>query len=356
MHDIHIAVFVLLFLPENPRGGLLLLPSSLPSSPLLIGSTYYTGATYQFSNGGILWSYSLVDNSYTILHYFNSTHVNDGANPSSPPIEVNGKLYGVTYNGGFYGKGILYSFVLATRTIQVLYSFGSPNITNPNSDVPAFDGGFPIASPVYNTLDFYFYGVCYGGSNNYAGTIYRFKLAEGNISAIYRQLYQFLDNPNNPEIDGTQPSGSIVFNPEQTMLYGVTTFSLKYGCVVYSWSESTGYNIIHNFAQTGIWSGSGALLYHSGYLYGMMTNGGAYDLGGIYRVNATGDEYVLLREFTPTSGGAGDGGLVWDDSNNDYIMAYGITNQYGANQAGTIFRINTSKQRLLPLFGQQTFV
>ncbi|HYV95433.1 MAG TPA: choice-of-anchor tandem repeat GloVer-containing protein [Chitinophagales bacterium] len=80
------------------------------------GSLSYSGAIYRFDP---------TDNSFTELHAFNTI---DGAIPNGGLIQAsNGKLYGMTHNGGTYGYGVIYSFDPAMNSFEKFYDFNGSN-------------------------------------------------------------------------------------------------------------------------------------------------------------------------------------------------------------------------------------
>ncbi|GEM_PF-3235687 len=104
--------------------------------------------------GGVLYEYELTTNTYTILKRFthnSSTDVwPDGCCPEAELIEgSNGKLYGVTGNGGepryTNDDGVLFSYDLTTHTFNRLYCFpesGAPGKWPNSKLIEASNGKF----------------------------------------------------------------------------------------------------------------------------------------------------------------------------------------------------------------------
>jgi hypothetical protein len=97
------------------------------SSGILIGTA---GAYDDGVNPyGVLYSFDLTNNTPTVLHYFDSIN---GMDPTINFIEgIDGKIYGATAVGGpsnginNLGAGVLYSYDLSTNNYSVLYYLDS---------------------------------------------------------------------------------------------------------------------------------------------------------------------------------------------------------------------------------------
>jgi len=109
--------------------------------------------------------------------------------------------------------------------------------------------------------------------------------------------------------------------------------------------SGTNYSLIHNF-NYGYTDGYGPYytkfiqdIFDGNILYGMTQQGGKFDGGTIFRMDKSGSGYVLLHEFRTNSNMEGCyplAGLTQFGS-----VLYGTTNNGGLNYYGTIFRINT---------------
>src|SRR5688500_8262389 len=132
----------------NPQGSLLKVENGK-----LFGTTINGGSNGQ----GVLFSYDISLNAFQKLKDFNAA---EGANPASNLTQgINGKLYGSTGAGGLYSVGLVYSFDISTTAYNKLHHFGHPN------------GIFAFAS-VTKADDGKLYGVTrQGGAANW-GVIY----------------------------------------------------------------------------------------------------------------------------------------------------------------------------------------
>jgi uncharacterized repeat protein (TIGR03803 family) len=99
----------------------------LATNGLLYGLTTVGGS----KNDGVLFSYNVSMNSYNIVLNFDSIN---GAEPTASDVieDTNNKiLYGMTYYGGKYNKGVIFSYNLITNKDSVLLNFDGTNGSNP---------------------------------------------------------------------------------------------------------------------------------------------------------------------------------------------------------------------------------
>ena len=99
----------------NPTGSLIL------SGSTLYGMTY-TGGTYGYGN---IFSEPLAGGTPTTLFSFDGT--SHGANPQGSLILSGSTLYGMTHGGGTNGLGTIFSEPLAGGTPTALFSFDGAN-------------------------------------------------------------------------------------------------------------------------------------------------------------------------------------------------------------------------------------
>src|SRR5665213_182948 len=85
----------------------------------LYGMTY-DGGLY---NKGTIFSFDINTNTFTRLYSFGGF---DGTNPMGSVVEAdNGKLYGMTSRGGALGYGAVFSFDISTNTYTTIFNFSS---------------------------------------------------------------------------------------------------------------------------------------------------------------------------------------------------------------------------------------
>jgi uncharacterized repeat protein (TIGR03803 family) len=105
---------------------------------------------------GVLYSFDLSNNTPTVLHYFDSIN---GMDPTINFIEGNdGKIYGTTAIGGpsnginNWGEGVLYSYDLSSNTYTVLYYLDSiSNGSNNQSGILQSSDGLLYFATFHNS-------------------------------------------------------------------------------------------------------------------------------------------------------------------------------------------------------------
>jgi uncharacterized repeat protein (TIGR03803 family) len=124
-----------------------------------------------------------------------------------------------------------------------------------------------------------------------------------------------------------------------TNLYGMTVDA--YGVVFRVSTNGGAYTNLHYF-NTRATNGSepyGSLTLANGALYGTTFIGGASNRGTIFRMNTGGGGYTNLHNF---AAGAADGANPMGDLTLSGTNFYGMTQQGGSNNLGTVFRMNTN--------------
>jgi uncharacterized repeat protein (TIGR03803 family) len=140
--------------------------------------------------------------------------------------------------------------------------------------------------------------------------------------------------------DGSQPFGSLTL--DGSMLYGMTLYggSANLGTVFKMNKNGTGFVSLRQFAGTGSGDGSyphGTLTVSGPTIYGMTENGGSADYGTVFKINTDGTGFTLLRQF---AGGVNDGGYPYGSLTVSGSTIYGMTRFGGDTDLGTIFKMN----------------
>lgn len=189
-------------------------------------------------------------------------------------IEVDGKLYGTSAQGGDYGYGTIFSFDPETETFTILKSFNNN------------EGETPVAALSYYNNKLYSVA-SYGGANN-SGSLFSINLDGSG----YTQLYDFTNAE--PQVDDL-----VIVNDK---FYGTAAAggTNNLGQIFSINPDGTGYTTLHSFAG-GLsdgdtpWSG---LTYANNKLYGNTHDGGTNDKGVIFSIDLDGTDYAVIAHFS----------------------------------------------------------
>jgi uncharacterized repeat protein (TIGR03803 family) len=318
------------------------------------GTTWYGDTSTDL---GTVWQATL-SGDVNVLYTFKPNRSGKYVNGSYPVVGfvagTDGKLYGVTLEGGTQNSGVFYSMTTG-GSLQVLYNFCSL------SGCP--DQAIPIVL---------------GGDGNFYGLTAKlvFKLTpEGEWS----QIYNFPSSEQGVElIAGTDGNlygvaETLPFQDEKASVFrlttdgvytalhtfpkldrvGALTQSLRgtlYG--VFCCGTNTGifqinpagkYKVLQKTAQ-GTFPPSLLVKGSDGHLYGLITNGSSYP-GYVFAISAKG-KTIFSEEFNCTSDGCDPLSLIEANDRNFYgLTAVGGTVQQGDNPNGTIFKVATGKRR-----------
>jgi uncharacterized repeat protein (TIGR03803 family) len=135
------------------------------------GKMYFTAMTG--ANSSTLCEYDPVGNTVTELKAFaGTTNPTEGNNVKSLPIELNGKLYGVSAFGGTNNRGVIWEYNYNTSTFTSLYQRASADGYGDQTRMMAASNGK-------------IYGVSTSGGANNAGTIYEFNPTGNILTVVY---------------------------------------------------------------------------------------------------------------------------------------------------------------------------
>lgn len=248
---------------------------------------------------------------------------------------ADGSLFGITYGSGTVGSNSVTNVTLSPITLSVLHSFAGNNT----------DGGGPTGSLIQGT-DGNFYGLTQQGGANNAGTV--FKIDSSGVESV---LYSFSFST----AEGNTPNGSLIQGTDGKF-YGMTQQGgLQYSGTVFKITPNGAKTTLYSFLNTNTDGGrpTGNLIQGTnGVFYGMTQQGGPNNVGTVFQITSDGEEIPLhLFIGGPTDGSGPTGSLIQDTDGNFYGMTY----QGGANDAGTVFKINPDGvETLLHSFGKST--
>lgn len=351
----------------------------LASNGFLYGTTHGGG----ISNAGTIFRIDQAGSNYAVIKNFSGA-TNDAAGPAGTLMQASdGRLYGTTASGGAYNLGTVFSIYPDGSGFTVLKSFAGG----------AGDGANPGSTLTQGTNDQLF-GTTYSGGTSNLGTVFTIDL-DGNNSRV---LHSF----SGGVIDGSRPARSLLL-AENGLLYGATAQggSSNVGTLYQIGQDGGGYSLITSFTGGNPTGYIGAGLVYlmqatNGFIYGTTENAGSYTNGTLFRFSPDGSGYTILKQFGSTASDgaepmgtllqASDGALYgvarsggWidvdetthgtafriDQDGNDYTVIwhfsgtggdgtwpegpvvegtngslYGVTQEGGAYDQGTIFKVN----------------
>jgi len=163
------------------------------------------------------------------------------------------------------------------------------------------------------------------------------------VSSAPAQVYNILHNFGSQYRDGYAPLTDLTLS--SNTLYGTTASggTNGNGTIFKINTDGSGYRILLSLTNSFVPEGGMVLIGNT--LYGTMYTGGSAANGSIYRINTDGTGFTELHSFSATvpaiMGTNYDGNRPQGDLATDGNTLYGTAQYGGANNNGTIFKINT---------------
>jgi len=274
---------------------------------------------------------------FSTLHSFCSTEIVsvcvDGDQPEgSVVLDSAGLVYGLTYNGGPNGYGLLYKISTA-NVLTSVYPFCAMS--------GCIDGQRPDGRLLSDGKG-NFYGVTYyGGANGY-GSVFRVNVATKRLTTLYS--FCRLTGCS----DGAYPRGGLVFDKAGN-LYGVTTYGggATNNGALFKIAPNRAYNVLRRFCTLslcpdGARPNGGLAINAAGVIYGTTSAGGnSSGRGVLFRYDTVKKAYGVTYSFCAQpscndgANPAVDAGVVIDKLGN----LYGTTIYGGKSNQGIVYKV-----------------
>ncbi len=300
-----------------------------PNGRLLLaddGKMYGLAAKGGALGDGTLFSFDPSTSEFEKLHDFDDS--NTGRTPLGSLIQsTNGKLYGLTNNGGINGKGVIFEFDISTGTCTKLHDFdGANNGSNPLEDL-------------LETAPNVFYGLTSTGGVYNDGVLFEYDVSSG----IFTKHYDLNNN-------GSGPRGSLM-QASNGKLYGLTydggvggngtVFSFDTSILTFSYEASFAYAVNCSKPYGTLVEGS------SGKLYGTTSIGGDNNDGTIFEFDMASQIITKTHNFEDSIGRFAVSNLLQIDScfapcipsftnSNDNLICSGDTTILSVSNTSTL--------------------
>lgn len=249
----------------------------------LYGTTFAGGGGSGISNTGTVYKVSTAGGERVVYQF--KGEQNDGRNPTTPLVDVNGSLYGTTESSEYTDDGTVFSVTTSGRE-RLVYRFNY-----------SVDGGGPqgliaVKNALYGTMKFGSLGKnCGPPSNPGCGTVFVVE-TNGKEHVVYTFGHA---------LSGRYPSGPPVYLNGR--LYGTTEGGGKYGFgTIFAVTTAGKERVVYNFKGAPDGRDPHEIIAVNGVLYGTSEYGGAHNLGTVFRVMTTGQERVLYSFRGPGDG------------------------------------------------------
>ena len=310
---------------NSPDGAVPLAAMIMDKAGNLYGTTNIGGAFP--SPGGTVFKLDSSGNE-TVLYSF--TGGSDGCRPQTPLImDTAGNLYGTTTACGAY-PSLGTMFKLDTSgTVTVLHNFTCSDGASGSGLIMDLAGNL--------------YGTTPGNSGNGCGFGTVFKL---DTSGNYTVLHSY------SIVDGGAPTAGLIMDLTGN-LYGTTTGDgVGFGTVFKVDTLGNNYTVLHSFGgPDGANPQTPLIMHRAGNLYGTTAGGGASFAGTVFKLDTSGNNYMVLHSFsnvgTGAAGSAGPSALIMDQAGNLYGTtgvggSFLICSPTSTLGCGTAFKLDTS--------------
>ena len=319
----------------------------------------YLGSIIEYSPGG----------GVSILRAFQNQNKEGFSSRGGLLLASDGKLYGMTDEGGLWNYGVIFSLDPVTATYKKLIDFNGLNGKYPSSNrlIEGQDGNFYGTTPYGGTeglgvlfsidprsgvftkikdfslstggspygglvevADGKFYGTCFQGGSLGYGTIFSYD----PLGSRYEKKRDF------DFVDGAQPyADNSLIQAADGKLYGMTLLGGSAGWgVLYSFDpRSSVYTKLKDFNEKDGNFPYGKLCQAAdGLLWGNTYYGGKFDAGVIFTFDPVSRVYTVVKDLN-TNDGTNPAGSLMEASDG---KLYGLSKTGGTADRGVIFSID----------------
>jgi uncharacterized repeat protein (TIGR03803 family) len=294
---------------------------SAPRGVLVEGTN---GMLYGLGSGGaggngMLFSLDTTSFTFTNLQNLTNNSSTVGGAPFGSVIQAtNGKLYGLTQNGGITGGGVLFEYDISGATYTKKVDLNSSNGVYPNGHLIQAGNG-----------KLYGLAVAGGTTNSHVGVLFEYD----RTTSTYTKKIELTST------NGSLPNNSLV-QASNGKLYGLTTAGGTAGLGAlfeYDYSTNTYTKKVDLTAANGSVPYGALVQASNGKLYGLTKQGGSSGLGTLFEYDFTANTYSKKVDLTAANGYSAWGSLVQANG-----KLYGMTQLGGANGQGAIFEYDFS--------------
>ncbi|HVT79346.1 MAG TPA: choice-of-anchor tandem repeat GloVer-containing protein [Phycisphaerae bacterium] len=237
----------------------------------------------------------------------------------SPSQDV---LYGTAYGGGSHHDGVIYRYIVPTKSYHTLYSFRD-----------AEDGAFPEGGLVYGGDGFY--GTTAAGGANGIGTIFKYDPVAGTLTA--RASFDATGG-------GATGATELILDGNGNIFGAGSGGPEGRGTIFEVFASSNSITTLATFDSNLGQDPLGKLVMDShGNLYGLTSFGGTGDAGTVFKYDvSTG---ILTTIYSATAATTPAPGLVMDADDNLYFASRGDQND---RNWGAIYELSPADAPLQP--------
>jgi uncharacterized repeat protein (TIGR03803 family) len=283
------------------------------------GALYGMTAADGSGEFGTVFKLNADGTGFRLLHSFDGATT--GGYPHSPLIlGTDGALYGTARDGGSSDDGTVFKLNPDGTGFSVLLNLESPTT-----------GAHPMAG-LLQGRDGALYGTAFDGGRGF-GTVFKLN-SDGTAFSMLENFHY--------AIAGAFPEAGLLQGTDGGTLYGAAPSggTVGYGTLFKLNADGTGFSVFQNFDLSTTGGGSSASLIKGtdGALYGTGRSGAGGTRGTVFKVNADGTGFTVLKEFDhSTTGGTLYAGLIQGTDG----ALYGTASEGGTSNHGTVFKLNT---------------